>query len=145
MNIARLLPESPSSSDRPLFHDRPVVLIAEDQPRMHERLVGQFLEPGVNPTVVANGAEAIRVAGQLHPALVLLDGLLPLMHEFEIARVVRHLDSTYRPHIAVLTGICRGSRYRNGARLNLGIDDFLVKPASPARLGGLVTRARRAI
>lgn len=144
MSIAELIPESSPSNHRPMFDNRPTVLIAEDQPKMREHLVEQFLELGINPTVVSNGTDAIRVAGQLHPDLLVLDGLLPEMHGFEIARFVRHLDSSYRPHIAIITGIYKGTRYLNEAKLNFGVDDYLVKPVSTEQLAEIVTRVKRA-
>lgn len=123
--------------------ERPTVLIAEDQPKMLQRLVEQFLELGIIPQVATSGPEAIRIAGQIHPDLVVLDGLLPEMHGFEIARFIRHLDRDYRPRIAIVTGVYKALRYKNEAKIQFGVDDYLVKPVSTEQLAGVVTRARK--
>ena len=73
-----------------------------------------------------------------------LDGLLPQMHGFEIARFVRRIDRGYRPHIAMMTAIYKNVRYQNEARLKYGIDDYILKPLQPEALAALVDRVQEA-
>jgi DNA-binding response OmpR family regulator len=82
------------------------------------------------------------VAGEKRPGLILLDGLLPEMHGFEIARFIRRIDADYRPHIAIMTAIYKHTRYQNEARLKYGIDDYLIKPVLPHSLSELVRRTQ---
>jgi DNA-binding response OmpR family regulator len=120
------------------------VLIAEDERKLRGWLIDQFLALGVVPLVAESGYEAIRIAGESRPAVILLDGLLPQMHGFEIARFVRRIDADYRPHIVLMTAIYKTIRYQNEARLKYGIDEYLVKPLHPGALASLVTRAKEA-
>jgi DNA-binding response OmpR family regulator len=124
--------------------DTPRVLIAEDERKLRGWLVDQFLVLGIVPLVAESGYEAIRIAGESRPPLILLDGLLPQMHGFEIARFIRRIDAEYRPHIAIMTAIYKNIRYQNEARLKYGIDDYLVKPLRPESLATLVERSREA-
>jgi DNA-binding response OmpR family regulator len=56
------------------------------------------------------------VSGESRPDLILLDGLLPEMYGFKIARFIRRIDANYRPHIAIMTAIYKHMRYQNEVR-----------------------------
>jgi len=120
----------------------PTVLVVEDERRLRWSLIEQFGAMGIEVLTAKSGYEAIRIAGEKRPSLVLLDGLLPEMHGFEIARFIRRIDAGYRPHIAIMTAIYKHTRYQNEARLKYGIDDYLIKPVSPQSLADLVRRAQ---
>jgi DNA-binding response OmpR family regulator len=120
----------------------PSVLIAEDERKLRWWLIEQFDALGVTPLVATGGYDAIRLAGENRPDLILLDGLLPELHGFEIARFIRALDRDYRPHIAIMTAIYKNIRYQNEARLKYGIDDYLLKPLAPESLASLIGRVK---
>jgi len=120
----------------------PVVLVVEDERKLRWALIEQFEEIGLEVLTAKSGYEAIRIAGEKRPGLILLDGLLPEMHGFEIARFIRRIDAEYRPHIAIMTAIYKHLRYQNEARLKYGIDDYLIKPVLPQALRDLVQRAQ---
>ena len=122
----------------------PAVLIVEDERKLRWSLIEQFRAIGIEALTASSGYEAIRVAGESRPDLILLDGLLPEMHGFEIARFIRRIDGGYRPHIAIMTAIYKHTRYQNEARLKYGIDDYLIKPVLPQSLAGLVRRVQAA-
>ncbi|HEV7428028.1 MAG TPA: response regulator [Thermoanaerobaculia bacterium] len=122
----------------------PSVLIVEDERKLRWSLIEQFRTMGIEALTGSSGYEAIRVAGERRPELILLDGLLPEMHGFEIARFIRRIDRDYRPHIAIMTAIYKHTRYQNEARLKYGIDDYLIKPVLPQSLAGLVRRVQAA-
>jgi DNA-binding response OmpR family regulator len=135
--------------DVSLFPPRPIagtpsVLIAEDERKLRGWLTDQFLALGIVPMIAASGYEAVRIVGESRPDLILLDGLLPQMHGFEIARFVRRIDRVYRPHIAIMTAIYKNIRYQNEARLKYGIDDYILKPLQPEALAALVERLKEA-
>ncbi|MDQ3281123.1 MAG: response regulator [Acidobacteriota bacterium] len=120
----------------------PTVLIAEDERKLRQRLVDQLTTNfGIAPYVATTGYEAIKLADEHRPELILLDGLLPEMHGFEVARFIRRLDDGYYPHIAIVTAIYKQVRYHNEARLKYGINDYIVKPVSDDALNGVVMRA----
>ena len=118
------------------------VLIAEDEKKQRWRLIEQFDALGIVPLTATSGFEAIRVAQANRPDLILLDGLLPEMHGFEIARFIRQIDRDYRPRIAILTAIYKHIRYQNEARLKYGIDEYLIKPLEADALAALVERVK---
>lgn len=124
--------------------ERPSVLIVEDNQRILDDLVSRLRGLGITPLVAKRGLEALQLAGEHRPDLLFLDGLLPEMHGFEIARFVRHMDRGYRPHIAILTGVYKHLRYQNEARLKYGIDDYLMKPIDDLSLAAVVRSARKA-
>jgi DNA-binding response OmpR family regulator len=120
----------------------PVVLVVEDERKLRWSLIEQFGDMGIEVLTAKSGYEAIRIAGEMRPDLILLDGLLPEMHGFEIARFIRRIDAGYHPHIAIMTAIYKHTRYQNDARLKYGIDDYLIKPVLPKSLANLVRRAQ---
>ena len=122
----------------------PAVLVVEDERKLRWSLIEQFRAMGIEALTASSGYEAIRVAGESRPELILLDGLLPEMHGFEIARFIRRIDANYHPHIAIMTAIYKHTRYQNEARLKYGIDDYLIKPVLPQSLAGLVRRVQAA-
>jgi DNA-binding response OmpR family regulator len=120
----------------------PTVLIVEDERKLRWSLIEQFRALNIAPFTASSGFEALRIASESRPDLILLDGLLPEMHGFEIARFIRHIDADYHPHIAIMTAIYKHTRYQNEARLKYGIDDYLIKPVSASLLAGLVRRVQ---
>ena len=120
----------------------PSVLVVEDERKLRAWLVDEFRSHGVAPLSATAGYEAIRLAAAHRPDLILLDGLLPEMHGFEIARFIRRIDSEYRPRIVMMTAIYKHLRYRNEARLKYGIDAYIVKPLDASVVSSLVASAK---
>ena len=118
----------------------PTVLVVEDERKMRSRLVDQIRRMGVEPLEAATGFEAIRMAGNQKPQLILMDGLLPEMHGFEVSRMIRRLDSRYAPHIVLMTSIYKSVRYHNEAKLKYGVDEYVIKPLGEDILARLLGR-----
>lgn len=105
------------------------VLIAEDDRKTREILSNYLLEGGHEPILATRGLDAVRMATELRPPAVILDGLLPELHGFEVARFLRdRLD--YRPWIILVTAVYKASRYQRDAVSKYGIDRYLIKPVS---------------
>ena len=117
-------------------------LVAEDVAKVRTQLVESLQSLGVNPLPAKSGLEALKVAAERRPELILLDGLLPEMHCFEIARTIRALDPSYRPRIVLITAIYKSIQYQNEARLKYGVDDYLIKPVTTDALRRIVDRTR---
>lgn len=117
------------------------VLVAEDSERQYTEVLALLRQCGIEPIRATNGLEAIRLAVSERPDVIVLDGLLPGMHGFEVARFIRQLDTAYRPYIALLTAIYKNVRYRNEATLTYGIDEYAIKPVSAATLSAILKRA----
>jgi len=114
--------------------ERMRVLIAEDETKMREYLVSVLEAAGCETIAARTGLEAIRATATQRPQVILLDGLLPEMHGFEIARVIRALDPTYRPRIIMISGIYKGLRYQNEAKLKYEVDGYLTKPVTSEQI-----------
>src|SRR5882724_9304930 len=121
----------------PVADALPTVLIVEDERKLRWSLIESFRAMNIVPLTASSGYEAIRIAAESRPDLILVDGLLPEMHGFEVARFIRQIDTNYRPHIALMTAIYKHTRYQNEAKLKYGINDYLIKPVSAQLLAGL--------
>ncbi len=113
------------------------VLVVEDERKQLERLVGLLEAMGLQTLTARAGHEAIKVANEQRPDVIMLDGLLPEMHGFEIARLIRAMSSDYVPRIVMMTGVYKNLRYQNEARLKYGINDYLIKPITPEMLASV--------
>ena len=116
----------------------PSVLIAEDEKKQRWALIEQLDALGIVPLTASGGYEAIRIAAEERPELILLDGLLPEMHGFEVARFVRGIDRDYRPRIVLVTAIYKHTRYQSEARLKYGVDQYLVKPVTREQIANAI-------
>lgn len=121
----------------------PTVLIVADERKTRWRLIEQFRAFGIAPHTAWAGWEAIRIAGEQRPDLILVDGLLPEMHRFELARCIRHLDDSYRPTIVVMAAIYKQMRYLNEPRLRYGVDDYLAKPLTDDAVATLIETVQK--
>lgn len=118
-------------AEQPIDCNSDCVLIAEDGKKQRAELVRLLETMGFQDIhVAATAHEAIRLAVQLRPNLVILDGLLPGMHGFEVARFIRGIDPAYNPRIVLATAIYKNVRYENEAKLKYGIDAYMVKPVT---------------
>jgi DNA-binding response OmpR family regulator len=118
---------------------RRTVLVVDDEPT---EIVSRYLErAGYDAAVAADGLEAIRVAGERDPDLVVLDLMLP---ELDGLRVLSRLREDGRTPVILLTA--KGEQSDKLAGLRNGADDYVVKPFSPselvARVDAVLRRAR---
>lgn len=111
-----------------------MILVVEDEPSIAE-IVGLYLNrAGYEVTLAADGAAALEVLSHTEPELIVLDLMLPKVDGLEITRWVRERRDT---PIIMLTA--RGSEIDRIAGLEMGADDYVVKPFSPQEL---VSRVR---
>ena len=114
------------------------VLVAEDERKTREFLVSILQKAGCDTTVATTGFEAVKIAQERRPQILLLDGLLPEMHGFEVARFVRGIDRDYRPRIVIVTAVYKHTRYQSEAKLRYGVDLYLVKPVTREQIANVV-------
>ncbi len=125
--------------------DRRTVLVVDDEPTISE-VVARYLErAGYTATTAGDGIEALRVAGECDPDLVVLDLMLPELDGFEVLRRLQ-ADGEERTPVILLTA--KGEHDDKLAGLRRGADDYIVKPFSPselvARVDAVLRRARPA-
>jgi DNA-binding response OmpR family regulator len=105
------------------------VLVVEDEMKI-ARVVRDYLEhAGFDVIVVGDGEAAIASARAARPDLVILDLGLPGMDGMDVARELRRNNET---PIVMLTA--RGEETDRIVGLELGADDYVVKPFSPKEL-----------
>jgi DNA-binding response OmpR family regulator len=108
------------------------VLIADDEPNIVTSL--EFLMRGCDyeVRVARDGEEALRLAEEFRPDLLLLDVMMPLHDGFEVCRRLRGNPATRGVRILMLTAHGRGAEMERG--LALGADAYITKPFSNKEL-----------
>ncbi len=111
-----------------MAHAAPI-LIAEDDTKIAS-LVTVYLErDGFRTLVAHDGQQALALAAQYHPRLIILDLMLPVVDGWDICRELRqHSD------VPILILSARDDEVDRVLGLSLGADDYVVKPFSPREL-----------
>ena len=104
-------------------------LIADDQPQIAEVLRLYCEKEGYVTRVAANGEEALQLFDSFQPDVVLLDVMMPKVDGFEVCRQIRARGNT-----PVIMITARGEDYEKIMGLDIGADDYIVKPFSPEEL-----------
>jgi len=105
------------------------ILVVEDDMQISRTLRDYLEVAGYDVTVVGDGSAAIASFRGDHPDLMVLDLGLPSVDGLDVAREVRRASTT---PIIMLTA--RGEESDRIVGLELGADDYLVKPFSPKEL-----------
>src|SRR6266568_4033946 len=104
------------------------VLVVDDE--MVTEVVGRYLErEGFEVALAADGEEALRLAREQSPDLVILDLMLPKIDGLEVCRALRR-DS----QVPIIMLTAKGEELDRIVGLELGADDYVVKPFSPREL-----------
>ncbi len=107
------------------------VLVVDDEPTIVE-VVSRYLErAGYETFGAADGPEALRLAEEGDPALIVLDLMLPGIDGLE---VMRRLHERPGAPVPVILLTARGEESDRLVGLRRGADDYVVKPFSPAEL-----------
>ncbi len=119
------------------------VLVVEDDPTVSGVLSAYLRKGGFDLRVAADGATALHEWSQWHPDVVILDVMLPGMSGLEVLQRRRADDDA----AAVIVLSARGEEEDRLLGLEVGADDYVVKPFSPReavlRVHALLRRAER--
>jgi len=108
------------------------VLLADDDAALRRLIRATFSDAEFVLLQAVDGSEALSLAQEQHPAVVLLDVNMPGLDGFEVCRRLKGDPATSDIKIIMLTA--RGAdRDRLEAR-NAGADEYFVKPFSPIQL-----------
>ncbi len=110
------------------------ILLIEDEEGIIHLLNLYLKDAGYDVIVAKDGADGLALHARTRPDLVILDIMLPALDGFEVCRRIRAWSKT---PIMMLTA--RGDENDRILGLDLGADDYLVKPFSPREL---VSRVR---
>ncbi len=122
---------------------RPLVLLIEDEPAIAETVLYALEDAGFGTIHAGTGMEGLALLGERAPDFVVLDVGLPDRGGFELCREIRRESD-----LPVLFLTARDGEIDRVVGLELGADDYVVKPFSPreltARVGAILRRSRRA-
>lgn len=105
------------------------VLVVDDEDSVRELIELYLKKEGFEVIHARDGREALRLNGQHHPDLIVLDLMLPGLDGWEVCRQIR---SSHQVPIIMLTA--RTEEVDRIVGLELGADDYVVKPFSPREL-----------
>jgi two-component system alkaline phosphatase synthesis response regulator PhoP len=105
------------------------ILVVDDEPRYTRTIKANLEASGYQVLLAGDGRSAIRMALQEHPDLIIMDVRLPGMDGYEASRQIREV---LKAPILMLTAMAEIEDKVKG--LEIGADDYLTKPFSPAEL-----------
>lgn len=116
------------------------VLVVDDDVKTVELVKLYLNRDGYRVFTASDGAEALRLARESHPDLIVLDLMLPVMDGLEVCRTLRAESEV---PIIMLTAMTTEEDRLTG--LDLGADDYVTKPFSPKELAARVRAVLRRI
>ena len=123
------------------------LLLVEDDMALTELLIWHFEREEFNVKHTVDGEEALLLARENPPDLVLLDWMIEGLSGIEVCRRLRRMSDTANVPIIMLTA--RGEEEDRVRGLETGADDYVTKPFSPrelvARVGAVLRRVRPAL
>jgi len=108
------------------------ILVVDDEEHIQELLRFNLENNGYRVLCADNGIDALKVAREEIPQLVLLDLMLPKMDGYDVCKEIRKDNSISNMPIIMLTA--RGEELDKILGLELGADDYLTKPFSVREL-----------
>ncbi|HEY0442760.1 MAG TPA: EAL domain-containing response regulator [Candidatus Limnocylindrales bacterium] len=119
-------------SDAGLAGDRPVVLIADDDSGIRALFRTVLSAAGYDVIEAVDGVDALAKLSTTEVSLVVLDSSMPRLDGLGVIRGLRSVDATARLPVIMVTGAAEEADRVRG--LDLGADDYLVKPVSTKEL-----------
>lgn len=117
---------------------QPLVLIADDEPRITKLVSLALSEEGFRVVTASRGEEAVAKAEEVRPDIVLLDIVMPDLDGIEVMRQIRE-----RRPVPVILLTAKASTADKAKGLDLGADDYLAKPFNPDELAARVRAVLR--
>lgn len=118
------------------------ILFVEDEPSISEPFAKALVREGFEPVTARSAQEALALAERIEPDLVLLDLALPDGDGRDVCRELRR-----RSDVPIVMLTARGTETDRVVGLELGADDYVVKPFSGpeviARIRAVLRRAQR--
>lgn len=123
---------------------KPCLLLVEDDTALAELLDWHFQQEGYEVVRTPDGEEALLLARESPPDIVLLDWMIEGLSGIEVCRQLRRATGTANVPIIMLTA--RGEEEDRIRGLETGADDYVTKPFSPrelvARVAAILRRVR---
>ena len=116
------------------------MLIADDNRQITSILEEYAKKEGYNVKIAYNGRQALEAFNTYKPDIVLLDVMMPIMDGFEVCREIRKISNA-----PVIMITARGEDFERIMGLDIGADDYIVKPFSPGEVMARVRAVMRRI
>ena len=110
----------------------PVILVVEDEPAQREVLAYNIAAEGFDVLTADSGDEALLIARETPPDLIILDWMLPNVSGIEVCRQLKSGTQTARIPVIMLSA--RSEEVDKIRGLETGADDYVTKPYSLAEL-----------
>jgi DNA-binding response OmpR family regulator len=105
------------------------ILIVDDEPRYIRLMEANLVDAGYDVIMGSNGQEAVNIVAEQQPDLVLLDILMPVLDGFEACERIREFSN-----VPIIMVTARGDERDKVRGLDVGADDYIVKPYSASEL-----------
>lgn len=105
------------------------ILIADDNQQITSILEEYAKKEGYMPTIAYDGSVALEHFYNQNPDIILLDVMMPLIDGFKVCRQIRKTSN-----VPIIMITARGEDYEKIMGLDIGADDYIVKPFSPAEV-----------
>jgi len=112
-------------------NNKEYLLIIEDHDEMREYLCGLFKED-YNVIEAGNGEEGVIMADKYIPKLIISDIMMPIKDGFECSQEIRENKRTF--HIPVIFLTAKAEDADRLKSLQIGVDDYIMKPFNPELL-----------
>jgi two-component system phosphate regulon response regulator PhoB len=126
---------------------KPALLLVEDDRALADLLTWHFSREGYDVARTGDGDEALLLAEEQTPDLVILDWMIEGVTGIEVCRRLRRRSAT--AHVPIIMLTARGEESDRIRGLDTGADDYVTKPFSPrellARVGAVLRRVRPAL
>ena len=105
------------------------VLIADDDQHIAELIKVYFEKDGFSTVIANDGKKAVELFKSEAPAIVILDVMMPEMDGWQVCREIRRVSN-----IPIIMLTAKGETFDKVLGLELGADDYMVKPFEPKEL-----------
>ena len=105
------------------------ILVVDDEPRYVRLMEANLVSEGYQVLKASNGQEAVDAVDQHHPDLVLLDVMMPVLSGFEACERIREFSN-----VPVIMVTAKGDEQDRVKGLDVGADDYIIKPYSATEL-----------
>jgi DNA-binding response OmpR family regulator len=109
-----------------------LILVADDEPHIVRLVEFALGNHGFDVVTATNGEEAVRLAAERMPDLVLMDVMMPVMNGFEAVRRIKGDPATADIPILMLSAKSQRTEVTEG--LDAGAEAYICKPFSPREL-----------
>jgi DNA-binding response OmpR family regulator len=110
----------------------PTILVADDEEDLRELVSYRLSRSGYEVVEAVDGQEALELATERTPDLMVLDVMMPRLDGYELTRRVREQDSLRSVPVILLTARSQETDVSRG--FDVGADDYLKKPFNPDEL-----------